>query len=73
MSTEGLNIGDEVFAEGNAPGGGRTWFKAKVIGFRNRFPPIVVEYIATTDGETQPLALPAPVSAYVHRQQVRFE
>ena len=72
FSTGGLDKGDAVEAMGRGPGGERAWFKACVIGFRQKaWPPIVVKYTGTLEGETHPLALPDPVTAYVHLDQVR--
>ena len=36
------------------------------------WPPIVVRFTATLDGVTNRLALPDPVTAYVHADDVRF-
>ena len=66
-STGGLSVGDAVEAMGRAPGGERAWFKAQVIGLRERaWPPIVVRYTATLEG-----ALPEPITAYLHADDVR--
>lgn len=66
-----LNVGDAVDAMGAAPGGGRAWFRAKVVALRSRFPPIHVKYVATLEGATARLALPEPVTAYLHADDVR--
>ena len=50
---------------------GRPWFSAKVVALRARFPPIHVKYLATLEGVTARLALPEPVSAYLHADDVR--
>ena len=57
---------------GNGPAG-PGWFKAVVTDFRKppAWPPIVVKFTATLDGNKNRLALPEPVSAYVHADHVR--
>ena len=66
-----LAPGDVVEAKGAAPAGGRAWFQAKVVALRLHFPPIHVKYVATLEGVTTRLALPEPVSAYLHADDVR--
>ena len=42
--------------------------KARIDKFRNRFPPVVVTFLAThPGGETHPLLLPQPKVAFVHK------
>ena len=66
-----LAVGDEIEALGSAPGGGRVWFRAKVVALRSRYPPIHVKFTATLEGVTHRLALPEPVTAYVNADGVR--
>ena len=58
---------------GRCPGGAREWFQAKVTKIRPppAWPPIVVRFTATLHGVTNRLALPDPVTAYVHADDVR--
>ena len=71
LYTGGHSIGSRVFAKGLAPSGEREWFVSKVVGHRSRFPPIVIEYMAThPEGETSSLALPVPRRAYVSASHV---
>jgi hypothetical protein len=65
--------GDAVEAMGRGPGGTREWFQATVTSFRKppAWPPIVVKYTATLEGVTTRLALPDPVTAYCHADDVR--
>ena len=64
-----LQLGEQVEAMGAAPGKGRSWYRATVVALRSRFPPLHVKYTATLAGETNPLALPAPVSPYLHTDE----
>ena len=41
-------------------------FSAKVVAIRDKFPRIVVQFISDEDGNTLPLCLPDPKTAYVH-------
>ena len=66
-----LAVGEAVAAMGAAPGGGRVWFRATVVALRTRYPPIHVKYTATMAGESSRLALPEPVNAYLHADDVR--
>ena len=72
-SDAGLSAEDAVEAVGRGPGGEREWFKATVTRIRlpPAWPPIAVRFTATLDGATNPLALPDPVTAYVHADDVR--
>ena len=72
-SIEELDVGMQVLAEGFAPAGGREWYRATITAFRTSWPPITVRFTATADGDTQPLLLPQPATAYVHRGQIRLE
>ena len=47
-------------------GGAHALYRATVLEIRARFPRIVIQYMANERGETHPLALPRPVTAYVH-------
>ena len=72
-SDGGFTSGDTVEAMGRSPGGSREWFKATVIKIRlpPAWPPIVVKFIATLEGGSIRLALPDPVTAYCHADDVR--
>ena len=73
MDTSGLEVGTVVLAKGYGPAGGRTWFLARVLKFRPRFPPIVVAFTAThPELLTQQLLLPQPKVAHVSRADVRL-
>ena len=56
--------GEQVVAMG-LRGGVRLRFGAEVTALRKTFPRIVVKYIATEEGETNPLALPEMRTAYL--------
>ena len=66
-----LEVGESVEAKGAAPGGGRSWFRAKVVALRSRYPPLHVRYTATLESVTNRLALPEPVTAYLNADDVR--
>jgi hypothetical protein len=66
-----LEVGEVIEAKGAAPGGGRSWFRAKVVALRSRYPPLHVRYTATLEGVTNRLALPEPVTAYLNADDVR--
>jgi hypothetical protein len=68
--TSDVEVGQRVLALGFAPSGERIWFQAGVTALRPRWPPIVVKFVATQEGDTQPLLLPRPITAYVHRAEV---
>ena len=71
--TEGpdhLRIGDACFAVGSCMGE-RQWFQAKLLSVRERPPELRVEYIATYDGDSSTLRLPAPRKEFLHRSLVR--
>lgn len=72
-SDGGFIAGDQVEAVGRGPSGAREWFKATVNKIRapTAWPPITVKFTATLDGMTTRLALPEPVTAYVHADDVR--
>ena len=65
------HTGVPLEAKGAPPGGGRCWFRAKVVALRQRSPPLHVRYTATLEGVTNRLALPEPVTAYLHADDVR--
>ena len=74
LDTGGFPVGTRVFAKGLAPSGQREWFVAQVIGHRNRAPPLSIKYLAThPDGETNPLALPIPLQAFVYTSDVQTD
>ena len=59
-------VGAEIRALGNHAGGTKMYL-AKVIAHRTKFPPIVVRYLRCEETRaTHTLALPTPVTAYVH-------
>ena len=70
----GLTLGDTVLAKGFSPTGQRLWYQATITAFRSRpaWPPIVVKFKATEDGNTQKLLLPQPITAYVHRGDIKL-
>ena len=41
--------------------------KHSLVRIRDRFPRVVVEFVADENGQTHPLSLPTPRQAYVHR------
>jgi len=57
-----------------APSGERVWFQAWIEAIRppHRWPPVVVRFTATPEGDTQPLLLPRPITAYVHRADINL-
>ena len=61
--------GEEVWAMG-LRGGFRLRFRAKVVALRTAFPRIVVQYTATEEGVSNPLALPEMKTAYVTMSDV---
>ena len=67
----GLQIGDTCFAMGTVVE--MKWFEAKLIGVRERSPPLRVEYVATLDGQTNELLLPSVRKDYVSIDQIRRE
>ena len=67
LDVTGFEVGDLVLAKGFSPTGERKWFQAKITKLRSVYPPIVIKYFATEDGYTQPLLLPTPRIAHVHR------
>jgi len=46
-------------------GGVRLRFRAEVTAHRKTFPRIVVKYVSTEGGETNPVALPEILTAYL--------
>lgn len=62
--------GEQVWAMG-LRAGSRMRFKAEVVSLRSTFPRIVVKYLETEDGETNPLALPELRTAYLHAGDVQ--
>ena len=63
----GIAVGDTLLAKGFAPSGSTEWYQAQVTALRPppAFPPIVVKFVATEDGNKLVLALPRPRTAYV--------
>ena len=64
MDTNGFEIGQEVLARGLAPAGHRDWFRATVTAIRDKYPPIVVKFHSTVDGNPLGLLLPQPRVSY---------
>ena len=62
-------VGDVVYVKTFAAGGEQI-FKALVLTIRNHFPPIEVKYVSTLEGDTNPLALPAPLTAFVPADKI---
>ena len=62
-------VGDIVYVKTFAASG-EQFFRAKVAAIRDQFPPIQVEYLSTLDGETDTLALPVPIKAFVSADQI---
>jgi len=59
-------IGAEILALGNHAGGTKLYL-AKVTAHRAKFPRIVIRYLRCQETRaTHALALPTPVTAYVH-------
>ena len=50
--------------------GSRKRFRATVVKLRRLFPRIVVKYLADEQGNTNPLALPDPITAYLTASDV---
>ena len=69
----GLTVGGRVLAKGLSPAGQRLWYRATVTAFRPppAWPPIVVKFTATEDGNDMRLLLPQPLTAFVHRGDVK--
>lgn len=65
---QGLRVGDLCFARGHLLEA--KWFKARLLSVRSKRPRLRVEYLATLDGESNPLALPEPRKALVHDADV---
>ena len=73
LDVTGIEIGSFVLAEGRAPTGERAFFRAVVTALRGKFPPIVVRFLSTSDGETHPLCLPCPIVSYVMKSQLLLQ
>ena len=72
MDVSGLFDGQLVYAKGLAPSGERVWFRSQIVRLRpGHFPPIVVKYMATENGNEAALLLPQQRTAYVHRGETR--
>ena len=50
--------------------GGEQSFRAKVIAIRAQFPPVKVKFISTLAGDTDKLALPVPLEAFVMADKI---
>ena len=62
-------LGDIVFVKTCAAGGEQS-FRAKVIAIRAQFPPVKVKFISTLAGDTDKLALPVPLEAFVMADKI---
>ena len=62
--------GSIVYCKGFA-GGGEQWFKSMVVSYRKKFPPNVIKYLSTLDGQTSKLALPNVTTAYLPAIHIR--
>ena len=58
-----------VFVKTCAAGGEQS-FRAKVIAIRAQFPPVKVKFISTLAGDTDKLALPVPLEAFVMADKI---
>ena len=71
MDVNGLAVGQAVLARTIGPTGDKQWFRATITALRTHFPPIAVEYTATTDGDTSRLLLPQLLKGFVWRVDVK--
>ena len=62
-------VGDVVYVKTFAPGG-EQHFRAEVLAVRDIFPPVQVKFLSTLAGDTNPLALPAPLTAFVTADKI---
>ena len=62
-------VGDVVYVKTFAPGG-EQHFRAEVLAVRDIFPPVQVKFLSTLSGDTNPLALPAPLTAFVTADKI---
>jgi len=71
MDVSGLSIDQNVLARGQGAAHRLQWFRARIIKFRNQYPPIQVRYLATEGGATLALLLPEPNVASVAKADLR--
>ena len=50
---------------------GEAWFVAEVTAIRSRYPPVGIKFISTLTGDTNPLALPSPLTAFLPANRLR--
>ena len=50
--------------------GGEQHFSAEVLAVRDIFPPVQVKFLSTLAGDTNPLLLPAPLTAFVTADKI---
>ena len=62
-------VGDVVYVKTFAPGG-EQHFRAEVLAVRDIFPPVQVKFLSTLAGDTNPLTLPAPLTAFVTADKI---
>ena len=62
-------VGDVVYVKTFAPGG-EQHFRAEVLAVRDIFPPVQVKFLSALSGDTNPLALPAPLTAFVTADKI---
>ena len=74
MDVRGLKVGAMLLVRGAAPPDGASmWFQARVRGFffRCGLPPVLITYIATENGETDPAKLPTPTDSACFKHATR--
>ena len=62
-------VGDMVYVK-TFSAGGEQHFRAEVLAVRDIFPPVQVKFLSTFAGDTNPLALPAPLTAFVTADKI---
>ena len=70
MDIAGLTVGQTLLARTIGPTGEKLWFQAIIRGFRNTWPPIVVEYTGTESGDTTRLNLPQLLKGFVWKADI---
>ena len=74
MDVRGISVGDLLWVRAAGPPDGRAyWYKARVRGFifRCHMPPILIEFLATESGDTNPEKLPNPRESACRKKQTR--
>mmetsp|Transcript_62529 Transcript_62529/g.171729 ORF Transcript_62529/g.171729 Transcript_62529/m.171729 type:complete len:756 (+) Transcript_62529:406-2673(+) len=62
-------VGDVVYVK-TFSAGGEQHFRAEVLAVRDIFPPVQVKFLSTLAGDTNPLLLPAPLTAFVTADKI---